>query len=240
MQHFLNDYLDIIIFAVIAVVLLWRLHSVFGTRSESDLPPINKSVTLPPQGKAQLKELSVAVKANDKAQAQQQAGRWAQGLPDFNYVASATVHNTLTQFPAFDPEFRPDDFMDKAKKTFALVVQAYAGGNKNTLEMLLSPTLFRHFAEQIDLREKAKETYFTQLHGLQKALISDASLEGSNARITADFIAEQSITHKNADGTTIDNRDGKRIVTRDRWVFTRDLKASSPFWILDDTLEHAE
>jgi predicted lipid-binding transport protein (Tim44 family) len=248
MDHFISDYLDIIIFAAIAVVLLWRLHSVLGTRNDSDVPPVQNNAAMQKKEKAVLKEITGTVQFTDKqvekavakGQALPPVKNWTQNLPDFSLVSSATVHNALIQIPAFDPEFQPNEFMDKARKAFVLIVQAYAAGNKNTLEMLLSPNLFQHFAEQIDAREKAKETYFSQFHGLQKALISDAVVEGTKAKVTVDFTAEQSITHKDVDGKTINHRDGKRVVTRDRWVFSRDLKAASPFWILDTTLEHAE
>jgi len=235
-QNFMSNYLDILIFAVIAIVLLWRLRSVLGNRNEDDAPPIiNPMVTI-------MNPIAKDTVAHDKAAPAVKTinDRWAQALPNFNLVASATAHNTLTQFPAFDPAFRPDDFLEKARKTFALIVPAYANGNKNALELLVSPNLYQHFIQQINIREEAKETYFTQLHGLQKAVISDASLTGSVAHITVDFIAEQSITHKDDLGRIMEQRDGRRIVTRDRWVFTRDLKDPLSMWILDDTLVHAE
>jgi predicted lipid-binding transport protein (Tim44 family) len=244
-QNFMSNYLDILIFAVIAIVLLWRLRSVLGTRNEEDAPPIPTNLVLPQKAKDKT-ATGDAANTSDKSQpnakqnTERQNDRWAQALPNFNLVATATAHNTLTQFPAFDPAFRPDDFLEKVRKTFALIVPAYANGNKNALELLMSPNLYQHFIQQIAHREAAKETYYTQLHGLQKAIISDASLVESTARITVDFIAEQSITHKDDHGRLIEQRDGRRIVTRDRWVFTRDLKNPSSLWILDDTLVHAE
>jgi len=231
----MSGYLDIIIFAVIAVVLLLRLRSVLGTRGEDEpqgLPPLNRTIDVTPTGR------------NDEAipgQAlvDQQPGaqeRWAQYGPNFDVVDTATVHNNLSQFLAVDPAFRPIDFVSKAKKAFDLIVNAFAQGNRNTLELLLSPELYQSFVQQIDAREAARETYFIQMHGIKRAIISGAELHGTTARVTVDFTAEQSITHKDAEGRIINENDGHRRTTKDRWVFSKDLKDNGPTWVLADTL----
>lgn len=258
-MNYISTYLDIIIFAVIAVALLYRLRSVFGQRHSDDPPGLQiplKSKKSAEEKKAEkngIKTVSGTANFTDAAMPakiqsnkdiqkiiEQMNERWAQNLPNFNLVASATVHNSLIQFPAFDPSFRPDDFLDKARKAFGLIVQAYSEGNKNTLEFLLSPTLRKAFVQQIESREEKHETYFTQINTLKSAIISDADLEGSVARVTVDFVADQSITHKDKDGNFINGHTGQRVTTKDRWVFMRDLKDSSLSWVLENTLAHEE
>jgi len=246
-MQFIHAYLDIIVFAVIAVLLLFRLRSVFGQRSDQDPPSLQMPVKPKKQDKAVMKDVSGSASfpngsnlANPQMRQienpQNQAERWAQNLPNFNLVSNATTHNVLIQFPAFDPSFRPDDFLDKARKAFVLVVQAFSEGNKTSLDFLLSEKLKKVFYAQIDAREAAKESNHTQFHGIVSAIISDADLDGSVARVTVDVVAEQSITRKDADGKFIGHFDGKRLTTRDRWVFVRDLKDASPAWVLEDTL----
>jgi predicted lipid-binding transport protein (Tim44 family) len=233
----MNAYLDILIFAVIAVVLLWRLRSVLGQRSEDDVPSMKATI----QTKDGVKDITgLATAEFAEGQAAQSDQRWAQGAPDFNAVASATVHNNLAQFLAFDPTFRPRDFQEKARKAYGMIVKAFSEGNRNTLQFLLSPDLYKVFEAQLDEREKNRETYFVQLHSVKTIIIEDAELNGSVARITADFVAEQAITHKDADGRIIEERDGTRDTTKDRWVFERDLKGASPSWLLVQVLAHEE
>lgn len=233
----MNGYIDIVIFAVIAVVLLFRLRSVLGQRSEDE--PQGLQMPVATQNKGDVKDVAGQVAFNDNTKAPG-SDRWTQNLPDFNLVATATVHNRLTQFLAFDPAFRPDDFLNKAQKAFGLIVQAFSEGNRNTLEFLLSPKLHQEFLQLIDAREANRETYFTQLHGIKSAIISDADLDGTIARVTVSFEAEQSITHKDSEGRFINEQDGHRTTTKDRWVFSKDLKDNKPIWLLEDTLEHDE
>lgn len=256
-MHLISTYLDIIIFAVIALVLLFRLRSVLGQRSDQDPPGLSlppkmqkddkaekgaengpeKPGALPlPGGVSPLRANTPVPGRSKTGQSENPMERWAQNLPNFQYVSNATTHNTLIQFPSLDPSFRPDDFLEKARKAYVMVVQAFSEGNKNALDYLLSPKLKQVFDNQIDARDTGKEYYHTQFHGITGAIISDASLDGSVARVTVDFVAEQTTTRKDADGAFIPPFDGRRQTTRDRWVFVRDLKSASPAWLLENTL----
>lgn len=235
-MNFISDYLDIIVFAAIAVVLLFRLRSVLGERSEDDVPPYAPQPTRE-EVEASVAALVEATRNMPQNNALQGSGdaRWAQNLPNYDVVATATVHNRLTQFLTVDSTFRPDDFLDKARKAFAMIIAAYSEGNRNTLEFLLTPNLLHSFIEQINNHAEKHETFFINLHGIQKSVIADAELNGTTARVMVDFTAEQSITHKDADGNILHGGDGSRRVTRDRWVFVKDLKDASPVWLLDET-----
>lgn len=230
-MNFINTYMDIIIFAVIAIILLFRLRSVFGQRQDQDPGPL--SAMRPATRPMENGDIQKLIPKNVQDAIME---RWAQNTPNYALVSNATTHHVLIQFPAFDPAFRPDDFLDKAKKAFVLVIQAFSEGNKASLEFLLSPKLQKVFYAGIDARDGAKESLHTQFHGILSALIVDAELDGSMARVTVEIASEQSITRKNADGEIIDGLDGHRQKMRDRWVFSRDLKSPSPAWLLEDTL----
>lgn len=245
LMNFVSQYLDIIVFAVLAVVLLLRLRSVLGTRGEDE----PQGMELPPALKEKMTEAALSQDRNAmgampgaviEGRAVRVNERWNQALPNFDLVATATVHNNLVPFAAIDPSFRPDEFVDKAKKAFVMIVEAFAKGNRTTLEFLLSPGLYRHFNDGIEAREKNNETYQVQIVGISKAIISDASLSGIRARVTVDFTAEQAVTHKDAEGRILNENAGQKQTMFDRWVFEKDLKDSSPAWLLVDTLAYDE
>lgn len=246
----ITDYMDIILFAVIAVALLWRLRSVLGERSDDEPEGGLKGADLPPQVKEKMTEramqagvtpLAAGLGAVTKTgRASVNTERWTQNLPNYDWVETATVHNHLVPFAAIDPSFRPDDFLEKAKKAFVMIVEAFARGNRQTLEFLLSPGLYRHFLDGIEAREKNNETYQVQFHGITKALIAAAELDGSRARITVDFSAEQSVTQKDGEGRIVNGNAGQKQTMVDRWIFAKDLKDPSPAWILVDTLAYDE
>jgi predicted lipid-binding transport protein (Tim44 family) len=230
-MSFDNALWDIVLFAVIAGVLLYRLRSVLGERSEDDPPPFVMKPTTQP-----VETVAASMPVNE-APVSGALPNWATALPNFDLVATATAHHQLGPFAAVDPIFHPSDFLEKAKKAFAMVLTAYSEGNKNTLEFLLSASLFTAFRNQIDARAVEKETYHIQLHGIKKAIISGARLDGTMGEITVDFTAEQTVTHKNAEGQFLGEGDGKRRLTHDRWTFARDLRSQDPVWRLIRTEE---
>lgn len=247
----MNISLDIIIFAVIAVVLLWRLRGVLGERHE-DEPKNNHSIV------EQLRQMQkgdnassadgLAGAPNDPVMALQNnarggdaagydATRWAQDLPNYSIVANATAHNHLAQFLNVDPSFRPDQFLASAQKAFMMIIEAYATNARGTLEFLVAPPLLQRFMNQLDAREERHETYNVQFFGVKKVLISEAELNGTMARITVDFTAEQSILHKDGEGRILNDNDGRRRETSDRWIFQKDLKDPTPSWLLVAALD---
>lgn len=232
-----SSLIDILIFGVIAGVLLYRLRSVLGERDENEqLPPLtlktmpteNAGTSAPPSGQT----------------GGQVSTQWANSLPDFAVVATATAHHQMVPVLAADPAFNPRDFLDKAQKAFALIIKAYSEGNRNSLNFLLAPDLLPHFIAQIDAREAARETYYVVLHHVTKAVIARAALEGTQAFITVDFTAEQSITHKDVNGTILGSGDsygdGHKQTTKDRWTFTRDLRSNDTVWRLCQTEDDAD
>jgi predicted lipid-binding transport protein (Tim44 family) len=229
-----NVFWDIILFAVIAAVLLYRLRSVLGERSEDDPPSFDMPAAKPTNMPADVVSPQAAAAP---ALPPQMSSHWASALPNFDLVATATAHHQLGPFAAVDPSFHPADFLDKAKKAFSMVLTAYSEGNKNTLEFLLSASLFTAFRNQIEARAVENETYHITLHNIKRAVVSGAKLEGTMAEITVDFTAEQTVTHKNADGELLGEGDGKRRITHDRWTFARDLRSQDPVWRLIRTEE---
>jgi predicted lipid-binding transport protein (Tim44 family) len=236
-MEMMTGYWDIVIFAVIAVVLLWRLRSVFGARNETDPPPVaNPYNVVKPLPEKEETKTATMVEGTPTSQAASPVN-WSGNLPNYDIVASATAHHRLIPFAAVAPDFRPDDFIDKAKKAFGLIVNAFAAGDKKTLEFLLSPALYKIFCDQIDARQPG-DTYQAQLIGIKSAMITDAQLDGTQGLVTVDFRAEQSILHKRADNTIVDRLDGTKRTHLDRWVFSKNLKdAADPKWLLIRTEE---
>lgn len=216
-----SGYLDILIFAVIAGVLLYRLRSVLGERDDEDPP------SRPP---IQVMDEAKNIPNQDVLPAAVNAPHWANGLANFEWVATATAYHQLVPLAAIDPQFHPGDFLEKAKKAFIMVLAAYSEGNKNVMDMLLSPVLAEAFMAQFEKRKASGETYHVVLHAVKSALIAGAHMDGTMVELAVDFIAEQSITHKDAQGLFIADHDGRRRTTKDRWVFARDVRGGDIVW----------
>lgn len=227
-----NGFLDILIFALIAGVILFRLRNVLGERDDNDPPSFAPPPASPPIETTKADDNTALAPSAVTSPSPASPHHWLSGLPNYDWVTNATAHHQLAPIVALDPQFHPADFIEKAKKAFAMILKAYSEGNRNTLEFLLERSLLNGFVAQIDQREANHETYHLTLHGVKKALISHAKTNGSTADITVDFTAEQSITHRNASGDFINHLDGDKTVTTDRWTFSKDLRGTEAVWRL--------
>jgi predicted lipid-binding transport protein (Tim44 family) len=219
----MNATFDIILFAVIALVLLWRLRSVLGERAEGDPPPISiqfKIETVPADDAAQ------SGMNHPFSSGPLTPESWGNMLPNFEWVETATAHHQMAPFFAVDPSFHPADFLPRARTAFSMVVDAFSRGDKNTLQFMLAPDLYDTFAATIDTRNGNGETRTVQVDAIKKTVISRAALNGTRATLTVDFIADQTVTR--TVGNIVDAP--KRDTTHDRWCFERDLATADPVW----------
>lgn len=223
--------LDIVVFAVIAAVLFFRLRKVLGERQEGEPPPIDANLLL------KVKEAAHQNASQDKVATAlvAPATNWAQDMPNYQWVANATTHHRLLPLAAVDPSFHPQSFLHGARRAYEIIIIAFAKGDLATLESLLSPDLYKTFAEQIVARQDAGQQQDLLLQSMQHAIISDAELNGTQAYVSVDFTTEQNITLRDRDGAIVDGLDGSKQVLQERWVFTNDLKDDETLWRLTET-----
>ena len=69
----------------------------------------------------------------------------------------------LAQLKAADRTFDERTFLKGARGAFEIIVNAFAAGDTAALKPLLSPDVYRSFAEAIEQRQAAKETHETTL-----------------------------------------------------------------------------
>ncbi len=220
-------FLDIIFFAAVAAFLVLRLRSVLGKRTGNERPPTQWQHKAPP--------------AEPSApNAEGQTG--AQTLPD-NVVALPTarrpapeplpegeVGDGIAAIRARDPNFSQTGFLQGARAAFEMIVGAYAAGDKNALRPLLAKPVHASFAAAIDDRKRNAHVFTSDLVGISKAEITDARLDGTEARVTVLFVSEQINAVTDSQGTVIEGDPSRVIQVRDRWTFTRDTRSRDPNW----------
>jgi predicted lipid-binding transport protein (Tim44 family) len=157
-------YLDIIIFAMIAVFLGLRLRSVLGRRNgEQDQPPPRSA----------------------------EAGGPVIDLTPRRGPPAALPADPLAQIAAADPAFKPDQFVGGAQWAFEMIVKGFAAGDKPSLRPLLSDSVYGDFAQAIDQRGGGPDPQASQLVRIVSATLDEARLEGRQAEISVRFVSEQ-------------------------------------------------
>lgn len=81
--------------------------------------------------------------------------------------------------------------MQGARAAFAMIVEAFAQGDKDTLRPLLAGSVYTNFAHAIDERQAAGNSLQTELVGILQTEPVGAALDGRIVRLTVRFQSEQ-------------------------------------------------
>lgn len=133
-----------------------------------------------------------------------------------------------------DRDFSPYFFVDGAKGAYSLIIEAYALGNRDQLKSLLTPSVYAVYDQAISEREAQNLTQITDLARLKSAEITDAALEGSVAKVSVQFEAEQSSALVDGDGEVVQGDKDVLASISEVWTFERDLKSGEDDWYLSD------
>jgi predicted lipid-binding transport protein (Tim44 family) len=196
------QYLELIIFAGLAAIVLYQLYAVLGRR-------VGRQPTDTPAAEAA-----------------------AAGVRPLDRPPEATdedVHLTgLAAVKARDPGFDMTNFLNGAKQAYEMIVRAFAEGDRPTLRNLLGPKILADFEAVIDQREaenrsETVEFFHPPRADLEKAEVSNGDL----ALLTVRFLAEFRSRTKGPEGEGVDDRR-----TAELWTFERRLKSRDPNWAL--------
>ncbi|WOJ90072.1 Tim44/TimA family putative adaptor protein [Methylocapsa polymorpha] len=230
-----------IIFALLAVFVVWKLRSILGTRSGTEKPPSNPFLNRAPGPAAARRDdadnkiitlpgapdLSAAAR---NAAPSDQAERW-KGFAEPGSKAWAG----LDAIAAADRSFAIQPFIDGAKAAYEMIVGAFAAGNRQVLENLLAKDVYDSFATAISEREKRGEKVETTFVSIDKAVVDDAELRGGAAQITLRYTSQMITVTRAQDGAVIEGSPDKVIEITDVWTFTRDVNSRDPNWRLSAT-----
>ena len=155
------QFFDIIIFAVIAIFIIYRLRSVLGKRTgfqkntnQQDQEFIKKENKPQQDNIPQLKE-------NEKK-----------------------LETVYKKAASFDHKA----FLEGAKKAFEIIITAFNKGDKKTLNSLVSKDVYAAFETAID---SGSNNPNSQFYSLVIEGIEDAKVEGGKITIAVNFISEQ-------------------------------------------------
>lgn len=223
------QFLDIIIFAAIAVFLGLRLRNVLGRRTGNEKPrdPFKRPGQASGKRDAEAREDG----GRDKVIPLPDRDRQADAAPAAESDSGRPAPG-LAQIAAADPSFDPEGFISGARGAFEMVVDAFAAGNSAALRPLLSDEVFENFSNAIKARAKARETLETTLVGISSAEIIEAELQGRTALVTVKFVSEQVNVTKDSEGRIVDGDPAAATKITDIWTFARNTRSRDPNWAL--------
>jgi predicted lipid-binding transport protein (Tim44 family) len=212
-----SQILGILLIAMVAGVILFRLYSVLGRRTGNEREPQERLRRV--GGEAGDNVIALPDKAVPRVDspAEKSGDPVAQGLLDIKLA---------------DRTFETEHFLAGAKHAYELIVTAFAANDRASLKPLLGDEVYAAFDGVIRGREERGEKVSYTLVGIDNAKVAHADMKGRTAEITVEFSARFTSATTNAAGTVIDG-DAKAVHdVVDIWSFARDTRSSDPNWAL--------
>ncbi len=209
-----NELIITLIFAAIAAFVLFKLRSVLGRRT----------------GNEQQRDAMGSRETDNVIHMPDRGPRDTVDIEPHSPVAVG-----VSDIQAADPSFDPTGFMGGAKAAFEMIVTAFAAGDRETLKPLLGADVYASFDAAIAERERDGQKMVLKFVGFKSAEITRAFMNGSEARVTIEFVSQQSITMTNADGAILEGDPNTVEVVTDLWTFARDTDSADPNWELVET-----
>ena len=206
-MQFSLPFLDIIIFAIIAIFLVYRLKNILGQNSEGNEQ--NNQVDI---GK---KEFSNVVK--------------------LGHVASNKTKINKSTISTIDPTFNEEEFLKGAQNFFQMVINSFVKGNLKDIVNYIDDKLIKSFKLVIDERIEEGESLKIEIVKMKSIKIKDVKELNNFLRLSVLFETRQIKVLKDKNGKVIDGDPKKSILVKDLWTFEKEIKSKDMNWKLVET-----
>ena len=199
-------YVDILIFAIIAIFLGLRLRSVLGKRTGFE------------RDESRDQEMVEAI-----------------SKPINKTEQSFANGDGIDAIVQADASFSEKEFVKGAGMAYGMILEAFAEGDIEALKPLLGYEMMNSFADAIRERQKAGESLNIELISLDQSRVQQAKLIEGLAMITVEFRSQQKRLLKDDSGALIDGDENQIETFIDLWTFERDISSRDPNWLLVET-----
>ena len=203
-------FLDIIIFAIIAVFLIYRLKNILGQNSESNSDDNFLNT--------ESKKYTNVVNLNKD-----------------NLKKDNKVETNLEKIISANPDFNEQEFLSGAKTFFEMVIKCFVKGNLDDVNNYIDQKLLNNFQSAIDERLEEKESLTLNISNINLIQIKNVEVIKNLIRISVLFETTQIKILKDKNGKVIDGDQENDILVRDVWTFERNSKSKDLNWKLVET-----
>ena len=208
-MHLSLPFIDIIIFAIIAIFLVYRLKSILGQNSDANEQ--NNKIDI---GK---KDYTNVVKLGNK---------------QLDKNSSKTNMDNIYKD---DPTFNEKDFLKGAQNFFEMVIDCFVKGDLKNVKTYIDDKLIKNFQLVIDERHKEKETLKINIIKMNSIQIKDMKKLKNLLRVSVLFESEQIKVLKDNNGKIIDGNQKESILVKDLWTFEKRIQSKDLNWMLVET-----
>jgi len=201
-------YLDILIFAIIAIFLVFRLKNILGTKSELNETKVKKD--------NDTNEFSNVISI-DKKQTKDEYDK------------------EVIKIQQIDKSFNKQEFLSGSEVFFKMVLDSFVLGNLDKVKDFIKPSILKNFNQVINERKKEKETLIIDIKSINKIELISATVSKANIKINVLFETFQIKALKDKTENIIDGDINEEILVKDIWVFERKTNDINPNYTLIET-----
>jgi len=201
-------YLDILIFAIIAIFLVFRLKNILGTKSELNETKVKKN--------NDTNEFSNVISI-DKKQTKDEYDK------------------EVIKIQQIDKSFNKQEFLSGSEVFFKMVLDSFVLGNLDKVKDFIKPSILKNFNLVINERKKEKETLIIDIKSINKIELISATVSKANIKINVLFETFQIKALKDKTENIIDGDINEEILVKDIWVFERKINDINPNYTLIET-----
>jgi predicted lipid-binding transport protein (Tim44 family) len=223
----MSDQIDLttIVFALVAVFVVWKMRTILGTRNESNPNPAPRPQNGSSSTSTELANRSAANASNDDL-------RW---MP---FAAFGTeMWQRLDEISKIDSSFNPREFVEGSKMAYDMILKGFSGGDLAALKPLLGKDVFESFSAAVSERRHKKAQLETTLVSIDRSEMKEVKIEGKSAQIVMRFVAKVISVTRDENGLVLEGAPDKVTEVVDVWTFQRDLNSYDPNWRLISTEE---
>ena len=233
------QFIDIVLFAMIAAFLILRLRNVLGRHKDHGRPQndpfspdshaSDPKVQDPKAQDPNAPNDDNVVQLPDHSNGEQQGD---DSQPVEEPAQTSPIDAGFAQIKAMDGSFDAPEFIAGARGAFEMIVEAFAKGDRDSLQALVNAEVYSNFVTAIAAREANNETLENTLIRLVSNEPIEAYVENTTGLITVKIISEQVNVTRSADGEVVDGNANQISEITDIWTFARDLSSRNPNWEL--------
>ena len=202
-------FLDIIIFAIIAIFLVYRLKNILGQNSEGN--DQNNKIDI---GE---KNFNNVVKLGNKQS---------------DLKKPKTHNNSISEI---DPTFDEKEFLKGAQNFFEMVIDCFVKGNLDNIMNYIDVKLIKNFQSVIDERLAENESLKIDIIKMNSIKIKNFTKLKNFLKVSVLFETEQVKVLKDKKGNIIDGDQKKSILVKDLWTFEKNIQSKDLNWKLIET-----
>lgn len=225
---------DLFIYALVAAGLVFWLRSILGTRHGDEQQRSNPYTAQAETPRDQGANRSL-ISVEEPIAPEQRIIDLAQNPVAGMAVENKAAEQGLIEIAKQDRGFDIKHFLTGAQDAFVIIVEAFAEGDRHTLEGLLTNDVYKAFESAITAREQRGEKQQAEIHAIRKSEVIAACIRDKTALITIRFTAGETTVTRDESGEILSGHPDKVTEMRDIWVFGRALKSRDPRWLVHET-----